>query len=125
MSVGVVVGLVIGIYLAFIYLYRRYKKEDLKQVFISHNCSNKNKVYVYWSTNTSPSKRPVAIYINDELVGSCKRGSILELKKPKTEFVIYGLLPDNSFQTKVENSDEAVYILVDRTGITKRYYLEV
>ncbi len=119
---GVKVGLIIGLYLVVLYLYMRYKKENYLSVF--KDCKNNKRVYIYWTRNSVASKRPVPIYINRKVVGFCKKGEILELKRMKETFELTSVSEVNQNKVVVENDSELVFIIIDSNGKCERYFSE-
>lgn len=124
MSIGVLVGLIIGIYAMFIYTYKRLKKDNVKEVFIKNNCSDKNKIYIYWSLNSKGIKRGVPIFINQKPVGACRRGRLLVLDKPKRKFNISALFETHPSNFDIEYTNKPVLLVVDSTGTISEFKLE-
>ncbi len=123
-NLGVTLGLVVGTYFIFMVLYRRFKKDNINEVFIKNQCTNKNKIYIYWTYNTRPNKRGVPIYVNKKPVGLSKRGDLLVLDKPKRDFTISALFEEHPGSIEIEYSSKPVFLLVDETGTLSKYVLE-
>ncbi len=124
LSVGVLLGLVLGIYFVFVILYKRYKKENIKEVFIRNQCTDKNKIYIYWTYNTKPNRRGVIIFINKKSVGISKRGNMLVLDKPKRDFTISAMFEEHPGSLEFEYNNKPILLLVDETGTLSRYTME-
>lgn len=115
---GVKIGLVIGIYFVAMYLYFRYKKENLSGTF--EECKDKKKVYVYWTRNSVASKRPIPIYFDGKEAGYCRKAKILELDRPSKNFEISTISEYNNNKVVVEDK-ELLYIIIDSAGRCERY----
>ncbi len=124
LNVGVFSGLIIALYVIFVILYKRFKKEKIKEIFIKNQCFNKNKIYMYWSYNTKPNKRGVPVFINKKSVGISKRGNMLVLDKPKRDFTISALFEEHPGSLDIEYSNKPVLLLVDETGTISKYKME-